>query len=147
VDRNTVSPVPFSLLMLDIDNFKRINDTYGHPVGDRVILAVVQQCKGLIRKDDFLARYGGEEFAIILPAASLRHGSKKARAICKAIAVMRYPLDSQAPHTILSFTVSIGVSTCRPGDTVASIVERADKALYEAKRLGKNRVVSEKQVA
>ena len=147
VEQSTSTRAPFCLLMLDIDRFKQINDTYGHPVGDRVILAIVQKCRGEIRKDDFLARYGGEEFAFILPTASLRHGVKKARAICKAIASSRYRLEQEHSLASLSFTVSIGVSTFRPGDTAASIVERADKALYEAKRLGRNRAVSEKQVS
>lgn len=145
VERNGVTPTPFAILMLDIDDFKRINDTYGHPVGDRVILAVVQQCRALIRKDDFLARYGGEEFVIILPAIALRQALKKAWALCKAIATARYTIDPQQPHATISFTVSIGVSMLHPGDTVASIIERADQALYEAKRRGKNRAISEKQ--
>jgi diguanylate cyclase len=146
IDRNTVTPTTFSLLMIDIDNFKQINDTYGHPIGDRVIMALAQLCKGSIRKDDMVARYGGEEFALILPAASLRHALKKARSICKTIAGARYSVDAQRPQTSLTFTVSIGVSTSRPGDTTATIVERADAALYEAKRLGKNRAVSEKRL-
>ncbi len=146
IDHNTITPTPFSLLMLDIDNFKQINDTYGHPVGDRVLLALVQLCQGLIRKDDFMARYGGEEFAIILPAASLRHALKKARAICKTVVGARYTLDSKHSNAIVSFTVSIGVSTFQPGDTAASLIERADKALYEAKRQGKNRAMTEKWV-
>jgi diguanylate cyclase len=144
IDRNTVTSVPFSLLLLDIDNFKHINDTYGHPVGDRVILAVAQQCKALIRQNDFVARYGGEEFAIMLPGASLRHGLKKARTLCKTIASARYTPEAQTPQLLLSFTVSIGVSAFLSGDTVTSIIKRADKALYEAKRLGKNRAVSAK---
>jgi diguanylate cyclase len=144
MERNTVTPMPFSLLMTDIDNFKHINDTYGHPVGDRVILAVAQQCKASVRRDDIVARYGGEEFAVLLPGASLRHGLKKARILCKTIASTRYALHVDRPETALLFTVSIGVSACQPGDTVASVVERADQALYTAKRLGKNRAVSAK---
>lgn len=146
VERHGVTPTPFALLMLDVDDFKRINDTYGHPVGDRVLLAMVQQCRVLIRQDDFLARYGGEEFVIILPAVSLRQALKKARALCKAVAAARYTIDPQQPRATVSFTVSIGVSTLHFDDTVVSVVERADKALYEAKRLGKNRAISEKQV-
>jgi diguanylate cyclase len=146
IDRNMITPIPFSLLLLDIDNFKQINDTYGHLVGDRVIMAVAQHSKELIRKDDLLARYGGEEFALILHATSMRHGLKKGRAICKRIAETRYHMTAKDIQTSLSFTVSIGVSTFQPGDTMDSIVSRADKALYEAKRLGKNRALSEKRV-
>jgi diguanylate cyclase len=147
VERHAVTLAPFSLLLLDVDNFKQINDTYGHPVGDRVLVALVQQCKAMVRKDDFLARYGGEEFALLLPTASLRHALKKARTLCTTIAGMRYTIDEGQPHEQLTFTVSIGVSTCRSGDTVASLIARADKALYAAKRLGKNRAVSEKQIS
>ena len=78
VEKNTIGHFPFSLLLIDIDNFKAINDTYGHQVGDRVILAVVKKAIGFIRTGDFPARYGGEEFVIILPGASLRSGLKKA---------------------------------------------------------------------
>jgi diguanylate cyclase len=146
IERQTVAPAVFSLLMIDIDDFKHINDTYGHPVGDRVILAVAQLCKGMIRQDDFLARYGGEEFALILPLAPLRHALKKGRTLCKTIAAARYAIDAQRPQTSLAFTVSIGVSTVRAGDSAATLVTRADMALYEAKRLGKNRAVSEKRL-
>ncbi len=146
-ERNVMTPTAFSLLLLDVDNFKRINDTYGHQVGDRVLLSLVQKCQELVRKDDLLARYGGEEFAILLPGASLRPAMRKARAMCKTIAAAQYTLESQEKQRKLAFTVSIGVSTFYPGDTDASIIARADKALYEAKHQGKNRAVSEKQVS
>ncbi|MGQ4810533.1 hypothetical protein NKDENANG_04010 [Candidatus Entotheonellaceae bacterium PAL068K] len=146
VERNTVYPEPFALFLLDIDDFKQINDTHGHQIGDRVLLALVRQCQQLIRKDDFLARYGGEEFAIILPAVSVCQGLKKARSICESVAAARYALDKHEPAATVSFTVSIGVGVFRTDDTALSLIERADKALYEAKRLGKNRAVSEKQV-
>lgn len=146
IDHNLLSTTPFCLLMIDIDNFKQINDTYGHQVGDRVILAVTQGCQALIRKDDFLARYGGEEFALILPSTSLRHGLKKAKAMCKSIANARYWVDTSKSRTTMSFTVSIGVSAYQANDTADNIIERADQALYEAKHLGKNRVVSEKRL-
>ena len=146
IDHHLLSATPFCLLMIDIDNFKQINDTYGHQVGDRVILAVAQECQGLIRKDDFLARYGGEEFTLILPNTSLRHGLKKAKAMCKTIANARYSVDTPTSRATMSFTVSIGVSAYQPHDTAESCIERADKALYEAKHLGKNRAVSEKRL-
>ena len=146
VERHTVSPTACAMLLLDIDNFKHINDTYGHPVGDRVIMALVQRCRALIRKDDFLARYGGEEFVVLLPEASLRQGLKRARAICEAVASASYAIDAQRPQETLGFTVSIGVSVLRRHDTVASFTERADTALYAAKHQGKNRAISEAQV-
>ncbi len=136
----------FSIIMLDIDNFKLINDSYGHPVGDRVLMALVQKCKRLIREGDFLARYGGEEFMIIFPGTSLRNTLKKAQLLCEKIAVSEYAVDDADGSKPLSFTVSIGVSTRQRGDTVDAIIGRADKALYKAKHHGKNCVVSEKEL-
>ncbi|RMF93561.1 MAG: GGDEF domain-containing protein [Nitrospinota bacterium] len=147
VEQSSISRRSFTLILLDIDDFKRINDTYGHRVGDRVLIALVQQCRAFIRKDDFMARYGGEEFAIILPDTSLRTALRKARKICKTIAATRYTVDELAEEIQkLSFTVSMGVGIWRDGDTVASLIDRTDKALYQAKRAGKNRVVSEREL-
>lgn len=128
----------FSLLMLDIDNFKAVNDTYGHPVGDRVLLAMAETCSQLVRRDDFLARYGGEEFVIVLPGASLRNATKKAGQICKQIGNTRYALDENEDQPPLAMTVSIGATAYKPGDSAAEMLERVDKALYKAKQDGKN---------
>lgn len=144
VERNFVSRLPFSLLMMDLDNFKQLNDTYGHTVGDRMLLAFAEKCGAVVRSDDFLARYGGEEFTLILPGASLRNATKKAKHLCKTIAAARYAADDSPKADVVSVTVSIGVSTYRKGDTVKSIVDRADQCLYKAKAAGKNRVVAEK---
>ena len=146
VDENKASRASFSLLIMDIDDFKKINDNYGHQTGDRVILAVVSKCRQSIRGEDFLARYGGEEFVIILPGASMKNAVKKANHICKAIAGTRYCLDDIQGSPTLSVTISIGVSSLQEGDTVAAITDRADRALYAAKHAGKNRVVSEKDI-
>lgn len=115
-------------------------------MGDRVLIALVQHCKRSIRQDDFISRYGGEEFAIVLPNTPLRTAWKKARQICKTIAATTYRIEETEPAQKLSFTVSIGVSSFREGDTIASVVERADKALYQAKYQGKNQAVSEKDL-
>jgi diguanylate cyclase len=146
VSRRDVSGKGFSLLMLDLDNFKAINDTYGHMTGDRVLVAFAQKCKGMLRGDDTIARYGGEEFAVILPGASLRNSVKKGKQICLAIAGTRYAIDESAQGNYLSVTVSVGASTLRKGDTAAEVIDRADRALYQAKETGKNKVVSEKQL-
>lgn len=136
----------FSLLLMDIDNFKRINDTYGHQVGDRVLMALVHQCNEFVRKDDLLARYGGEEFAILLPGASLKNGVKRANTIRLKIATSAYAVDASSREAQLSFTISIGVSSMRGDDSVESMIKRADECLYLAKRTGKNRVVSENEL-
>ncbi|MBI5581084.1 MAG: diguanylate cyclase [Deltaproteobacteria bacterium] len=146
VEKNTVKEQNFALLLIDIDDFKRINDSYGHPVGDSVLTAVANKCRQSIRGEDFLARYGGEEFAIILPGASLRNAVKKGRHICQTIAATRYLLEGVDSGDPLGLTVSIGVSVCGKADTAAAMVNRADKALYAAKGSGKNRTCSEKDV-
>jgi diguanylate cyclase len=134
----------FSLLILDLDDFKLINDTYGHIMGDRALAAFAQKCRDCIRKDDFLARYGGEEFAIILSGANLRNAHDKARQICNAVASARYAAGEGHKEKYLSMTVSIGVSTFKNGDTSESIIARADKALYKAKSSGKNCAMARK---
>jgi len=146
VAQNTISRKPFSLLLLDIDDFKVVNDTYGHQTGDRILMALVAKCKEHIRNEDFCARYGGEEFAIVLPGASLRNAHKKAQKICKAVSAARYQIDFGGEGVQIGFTVSAGVSCHQKGDTVNSIVQRSDKALYQAKQTGKNKAVSEKEL-
>ena len=146
VRQNTAAGNASAILMVDIDNFKEVNDAYGHPIGDRVLLAVAQKCQSLIRYEDFIARYGGEEFVIVLPYASLRNAIKKAKLICKAISDTRYSLEDVKAGQILSITVSIGVSIFQTGDTDKTLIGRADQALYIAKRTGKNRVVSENEL-
>ena len=146
VENNTVSKSPFSLLMIDIDNFKNINDTHGHQIGDRIIMAIVNKCRHSIRAEDFFARYGGEEFIIILPGASLRNAVKKANHICNSVSSTRYRLDDELDGQTLHVTVSIGVSCHQNADTTASVIQRADKALYAAKHAGKNCVHSQKDM-
>jgi diguanylate cyclase len=142
VDQSRVQGGGFAVLILDIDDFKRINDTYGHPVGDRVILALANICRQMIRSDDFVARYGGEEFVILLPGASRRNAAKKARHLCKSVAKTRYTLDDEDEALTLSITVSIGVTALVPRDDVASVMARADQALYQVKTAGKNGVAT-----
>jgi diguanylate cyclase len=146
VEKNTIAKSPFSLLIMDIDNFKNINDTYGHQTGDRIIMAIVNKCRQSIRAEDFFARYGGEEFIVILPGASLRNAVKKANHICKSVASTRYRLNDGPDGQTLHVTLSIGVSCHQKADTTTSIIQRADKALYAAKDAGKNRVYSQKEV-
>ncbi len=146
VERNTVKHLPFSMLMLDIDDFKEINDTYGHSIGDRVIMAVVHKCRESTRSHDFFARYGGDEFVIVLPGISFRNALKKAKQLSKSIAESRYSLSELRDGNKLSFTVSIGMATYRKGDSAETTAGRADRALYAAKHSGKNRVISEKDL-
>jgi len=144
VEKNAVMHSPFSMFVLDIDDYDKIEDTYGQNISERVILAIAQECWKFTRSDDFFARYRKGTFIIVLPGESLRRVSKKARQLCKSIATNRYYVDDALHGHRLSFTVSIGVSTYRRGDSVATVTSRAVKALYAARRSGKNRVATEK---
>ncbi|MFC0575986.1 GGDEF domain-containing response regulator [Paraburkholderia solisilvae] len=131
-----------SLLMIDVDNFKQYNDTYGHVAGDEVlkrIAATVEGCLG--RPGDIAARYGGEEFLVALPGTSAGGGKLLAEKIRREIAALALPHrnSSAAQHV----TVSIGGATTvpAPGSAMTSLIESADRALYEAKRRGRNCVV------
>jgi diguanylate cyclase (GGDEF)-like protein len=127
------------LLMVDLDDFKRVNDRHGHPAGDAVLKAVVARLLGSVREMDTVARYGGEEFAIVLPQTDAAHGQRVAERLRAAVAASPLPVDFPEP---LLLTVSIGLAVY-PDDASAKggLIECADKALYAAKRTGKNRVV------
>lgn len=146
VNRYAGTRKSFSLVMFDIDDFKRINDGYGHQVGDRVLIAFAQRCQSLLRPEDQLARYGGEEFAVILDRVSLRNAMKRARGICEAVAGARYAIEKGDNARQLAVTVSAGVAELRRGDSVDSVIKRADDALYLAKSQGKNRALSERDL-
>jgi diguanylate cyclase (GGDEF)-like protein len=128
----------FSVLMLDIDHFKRINDNFGHPVGDLAIKALAEICNQALRPHDILARYGGEEFILTLPHTDEEGARVVAERIRKAVEQLELPAASGP----VRFTVSIGVSIYKKDLTLERIVERADEALYKAKQAGRNRIVS-----
>ena len=128
---------PLALLMLDIDHFKKINDTYGHGAGDEVLCALVGLCHAKLRGQDILGRLGGEEFAILAPECPPERGVVLAERLCRKLAETRVETEQGA----VSFTVSIGVTDCPPEAPIEDHLERADKALYRAKSEGRNRVV------
>lgn len=127
----------FSLLLIDVDNFKVINDTYGHQGGDRVLKGVARKIRASLRTTDFVARYGGDEFVAILLKASATAASLAARKLCEEIEASRFILDNNEIRTSLS----IGVAEAEPGEAETSILKRADFALYQAKQEGRNRVI------
>jgi len=127
--------IPLSLCMIDIDNFKKINDTYGHNIGDEVLKLFSSETKNLIRKSDILVRFGGEEFLLLLPDTDINHAEILSTKICKHLA----SLDKA-----VSFTVSIGVSEYETTQTIDEVIATADKCLYTAKKEGKNRVIKSK---
>lgn len=124
----------FSVVMLDVDHFKRINDKYGHPIGDQVLIQLCQRLESLIRPHDVLARYGGEEFFIIMPATPLSSALLAAqRILVEAVQID----DASLPD----FTISMGVAEWEQANmAIASLIARVDAALYQAKENGRNRV-------
>ena len=134
---------PMSLIMCDIDHFKRINDTYGHAVGDDVIRSAAVTIRACLRRIDLGARYGGEEFAILLEETDHQQALATAERLRAAVSALEFTAD----QTRFRATISLGVATLQPGtDTLLNFIEAADAALYDAKRAGRNRVASAARV-
>ena len=126
-----------SMLMLDVDDFKQVNDRYGHAAGDAVLRAVTDACGRRIRACDLLGRLGGEEFGVLLPAT----GFHDALALAEQLRARIAAIDAALPGGgTVRVTASLGVSALQPGDTLDSLLARADAGLYQAKREGRNRV-------
>jgi diguanylate cyclase len=130
---------PLSLLMIDIDHFKSINDNYGHAVGDAVIRNVAEVIRKCIRGDDYAVRFGGEEFLVMLPNTETVGAATVAESIRSRIASLRLKRRSDN-FTIAPFTASVGVATRSCNDTQDSLLQRADQALYQSKGGGRNKV-------
>jgi diguanylate cyclase len=129
---------PTCLAVWDVDHFKRINDTFGHRAGDRVLGAVAESLAGRIRGTDFLARYGGEEFVMVLCGTKLEDA-------LRLVDEMRIGIANLKLHfrgTPLALTISCGITPLISGDTSATAFDRADKALYQAKESGRNKAIS-----
>ena len=126
-----------SMLMLDIDRFKRVNDKHGHVVGDAVIRAISATIKEQIRGSDFAGRYGGEEFIVLLPETPLKKAAVLAEKLRKSIEKLKVKVEGL---TLDDLAVSIGVAEFREGDAPTDIINRSDQGLYKAKRAGRNRV-------
>ena len=125
------------LVMIDIDHFKNINDTYGHQTGDMVLKILTQQIQKVIRDIDFFARYGGEEFSLLLPDVSLERAKEVAERVRKKIEKTKFIYKQEE----VKVTISLGMTQLKDDDDAKSLIGRADKALYEAKNSGRNRVV------
>ena len=123
-----------SLIMLDIDHFKKFNDAYGHPVGDKVIAMVARAIKSLIRSTDRAFRYGGEEFSVILPETTAENGARLAERL-------RQQIGADRSVKGLVITISLGVGEVNISETPEGFIKRVDGALYSAKETGRNRVV------
>ncbi|WP_076411512.1 sensor domain-containing diguanylate cyclase [Shewanella sp. UCD-KL12] len=127
----------FSILMLDLDNFKLLNDNHGHLFGDEVLKQFSKAASGVLREVDLLARYGGEEFIALLPNTNLAQAKDSAERVRKKIEHLNVTNDKD---NIVKFTVSIGIAEFQVTDDTKSLVARADEALYRAKHLGRNSV-------
>ena len=125
------------VVVIDIDNFKMINDTYGHQTGDTVLKEFSGLIQQNIRKEDIFARWGGEEFLLLLQHTTLENAMKK-------IERLRRTLERHTFSDIGKMTASFGVAWKEESDDLHSLLQRADKALYEAKKLGKNKVIFKK---
>ncbi len=123
----------WSLLLVDIDHFKSVNDAHGHQAGDEVLRAVTLTLRQELREGDMLGRWGGEEFLALLPATGLEGALVAAERLRRAVALRTFPYAG-------SVTVSIGAASARPGDHLERTVARADAGMYRAKRAGRNRV-------
>jgi diguanylate cyclase len=125
---------PFSYVILDIDFFKRINDTYGHNAGDKALKIIAQLMTTYVRQSDYVFRIGGEEFVLLLTNTAQDNASKLVEKMRKGIAASSFHFKGE-PVTL---TLSAGITETRNGDHVESIYERADKALYKAKNSGRD---------
>lgn len=128
---------PRCLAAWDVDHFKRINDNYGHPAGDKVLRMVAQQLKRNLRQGDFLARYGGEEFVMILEGLPPEEGLRRTDALRQMIGELAFHFR----QTPVRITASCGITPLKPEDTLDTAFARADQALYQAKHAGRNRCV------
>ncbi|MEM6440943.1 MAG: GGDEF domain-containing protein [Pseudomonadota bacterium] len=139
-DRNADPTLPaFSMVICDLDRFKRVNDTFGHNVGDSVIRQFAQTVRLGIKGKDTAARYGGEEFALLLPETQLLGARHVAEKIRQAFAAQAFVV-SDTQQRVGALSASFGVAEHRPGETIEALAARADAALYRAKNNGRNRV-------
>ncbi len=129
---------PLSLIMMDLDHFKRFNDTYGHLAGDRALNAIAASLTSHLRPEDAITRYGGEEFLAILPGSDMKDAQQVAERLRQA--VEQTELYSVEGEPLPPLTISLGIAEMQPDDTPESLIGAADKALYRAKRGGRNRI-------
>ena len=138
----TESGEPLSIMLIDIDHFKRFNDNFGHGVGDQVLRLIANVLRERLREKDLPARFGGEELMAVLPGAELAVCEAVAERVGRSISECRITRRSTG-ELLPSITVSIGIAQFRHGESTAELIERCDRALYLAKRTGRNRVVTE----
>ncbi len=129
----------FSIAMVDLDHFKRANDTYGHLMGDEILKHLIQTVKHEIREADCLARYGGEEFIIVMSSTDIKEAEECAQRVKKTVEKLKFPGFPES----FGITISIGITVYKPVESIEQLIARADAALYRAKTSGRNQVVLE----
>jgi len=138
MERSRRTGGPLSMLLMDLDHFKRVNDNYGHAVGDAVLRIFADRVRAAVRRIDIFVRRGGEEFTLVMPATTRSNAQATAERIRTNLSA--HPLDA-AGEDLIAQTVSIGVATWDGEETLQSFQQRADMAMYRAKELGRNQVV------
>jgi diguanylate cyclase (GGDEF)-like protein len=143
MERSHRSYQPTALVMVDLDHFKKVNDRWGHEVGNQALITAAKAMHDCVRQLDVACRYGGEEFAIILPASNLLTAKHVANRVCETIAATPVMVDGED----IGLTASLGIAifSANQHNSVEELVERADKALYQAKQNGRNQVCYEEQ--
>lgn len=141
IEKASSTERPLALVMIDIDHFKPINDTYGHDAGDEVLRQFAGRLQASVRGIDLACRYGGEEFVVVMPDADLSVARAVGERLRRNISADPFPVSKGAKK--LDVTISVGIAMRRDGDGADTILKRADEALYQAKRDGRNRVVSD----
>jgi diguanylate cyclase len=136
---------PLSAFLIDIDHFKQFNDSFGHGVGDQVLRLVAKALRDRVREDDLPARYGGEELIAVLPGADLAVCTATAERIRSALAECKITRRSTGEE-LPGITVSIGVGQFQFGESMEDLIDRCDRALYQAKKRGRNRIVTERDI-
>jgi len=131
----------YALCMIDVDNFKKYNDRYGHAAGDDALRKVAQALASTLRENDFIARYGGEEIVVLLDEANAENAANVGERLCRLVRAAELPHEENQPHGFV--TVSVGIAVCGPGrsETPPEVLRRADAALYRAKDAGRNAVI------
>ena len=144
--------IPLTFLLMDVDHFKTVNDTFGHRVGDHLLRELAEVCQTALRTSDLLGRVGGEEFAVLLPETGLEDAIEVAGRLREVVESLRVNANADTSDAVIAVTASMGLAQLNHGDllekdTFQTLYERADRALYAAKRSGRNTVVASRETS